>query len=253
MCGRYVNVASDGEMAAEFDVEETVGPPLPPSWNVAPTHTVAVIVARPSSGADAPTPIRQRRAMRWGLVPSWSRSLAGGPRMINARCETVAEKPAFRAAAARRRCLLPALGYYEWHRAAGRSVPYFLHAPGEPLLAMAGLYELWRDRSRPADDPGRWVWTCAIITRAAPDALGEIHDRCPVLVPSRLRAPWLGCAGDDPAIASRLLDEMPAPCLAPRAVSAAVGNVGNNGPELIAPLSREAEAAVAPASLDWPG
>jgi putative SOS response-associated peptidase YedK len=158
--------------------------------------------------------------------------------MINARSETVASKPAFQAAAARRRCLAPSLGYFEWKQDGGRKVPYFLHAPNNQTLAMAGLYEIWRDDSLP-DDLNRWVWTCTIITRPASDLLGEIHDRCPVLVPRGMQEQWLDCSADDPMVADRLLQDMPEPHLEPRLVSKAVGNVKNNGPELIEPVDEQ--------------
>src|SRR5699024_4335164 len=116
------------------------------------------------------------------LVPHWAKDPSIGSRMINARSETVAQKPSFRAAAARRRCLVPALGYYEWQAGAtakARKTPYFLHADDEKMLGFAGLYEVWRDATLPDDDPKHLRWTCTIITRAAPDALGHIHDRSP--------------------------------------------------------------------------
>jgi putative SOS response-associated peptidase YedK len=237
MCGRYVSVASDPDLSSEFDVEETVGEPLDPSWNVAPTDPVRVILERTPRGAEpAAKAVRQLRTVQWGLVPSWSKARTGGAKMINARIETVASKPAFKSAAARRRCLIPALGYYEWQKTDGGKIPHFLHDPDGRLLAMAGLYELWPDPSRPDDDPGRWLWTCTIITQQATDLLGEIHDRNPVVIPSELREPWLDCTSDDPATAARLLDQIPEARLEPYVVSSAVGNVKNNGPELIEPV-----------------
>jgi putative SOS response-associated peptidase YedK len=115
-------------------------------------------------------------------------------------------------------------------------VPYFLHDPDSRLLAMAGLYELWRDPALPDDDPNRWLWTCTIITQQAPDLLGQIHDRNPVIVPRELRKEWLDCSSDDPATAGRILDQIPEARLEPYVVSSAVGNVRNNGPELIEPV-----------------
>jgi putative SOS response-associated peptidase YedK len=236
MCGRYASVASTADLTFEFEVEETLDDDLPPSWNIAPTDPVRVVVKRhPGSDREVP-PVRQLRTVRWGLVPGWSQARTGGAKMINARSETVASKPAFKAAAARRRCLVPSLGHNELNREGGRKIPYFLHAPDERLLAMAGLYEIWRDHSLPEDHPDRWVWTCAIITRPATDLLGEIHDRCPVLVPPDLREQWLDCSADDPLVAQRLLENTPEPHLEPRLVSKAVGNVRNNGPELIEPV-----------------
>jgi putative SOS response-associated peptidase YedK len=236
MCGRYVSVASTADLSDEFDVEETIGDDPAPSWNVAPTDPVPVIVKRRPRGDDDAQPVRQLRTVRWGLVPSWSKTRTGGAKMINARIETVTEKPAFKTAAARRRCLVPALGYYEWQQTDGGKIPHFLHDPEGRLLAMAGLYELWRDPALPDDDPGRWLWTCTIITQQATDLLGEIHDRNPVVVPPQLRERWLDCSSDDPAIAARLLARIPEARLEPYVVSSAVGNVKNNGPELIEPV-----------------
>ncbi len=243
MCGRYVSSASTADLLTEFDVEELVGEELQPSWNIAPTQQVRAILQRPPKEAveqaKQPEPdkaVRQLRPLRWGLVPSWSKDPKAGARMINARIETVTEKPAFKKAAARRRCLLPAAGYYEWQKTDQGKVPYFMHDPDGRLLAMAGLYELWRDPARADDDPDRWLWSCTIITQQATDLLGEIHDRNPVLVPPELQAAWLDCSSDDPATARKILDQIPEARLEPYVVSPAVGNVRNDGPELIQPV-----------------
>jgi len=242
MCGRYVNVASTGDLTEEFDVEEVVGDDPGPSWNVAPTDPVRVVVERPPREPEQPAAlVRQIRTVRWGLVPNWSKDAKGGARMINARIETVTSKPAFKTAAARRRCLVPALGYYEWQKTDDGKVPYFLHEPDGQLLAMAGLYELWRDPTLADDDPARWLWTCTIITQQATDLLGLIHDRNPVVVPPELRAQWLDCSSDDAATAERILEQIPEARLDPYVVSSAVGNVRNNGPELIEPAPAAAE------------
>jgi len=240
MCGRYVSVASTGDLVDEFDVEEPLDDDVAPSWNVAPTDPVRIVVER--ARKDESEIHRQLRTVTWGLVPSWSKARTGGAKMINARSETVATKPAFKTAAAKRRCLVPSLGYYEWQHVDGAKVPYFLHAPDDRMLAMAGLYELWRDPDKAEDDPQRWLWTCTVITRPATDALGEIHDRCPVLVPHYLRDRWLDCTSGDAGVADELLAEMPEPHLVPRQVGKAVGNVKNNGPELIAPVAPEPQA-----------
>jgi putative SOS response-associated peptidase YedK len=250
MCGRYVSVKADEDLTREFDVDEVVGEQLAPSWNVAPTDPVRIVVWRPPTGDRGGAPIRQLRTVDWGLVPNWSKSRSGAAKMINARSETVASKPAFTSAAARRRCLAPAAGYFEWKQQDGAKIPYFLHAPDETTLAMAGLYEIWRDDSVSEDDPKRWLWTCAIITRPATDLLGEIHDRCPVLVPPGLWQEWLDCSADDPAVARRFLERIPEPRLEPRQVSKAVGNVRNNGPELIEPVHDESVQDVLPLSLE---
>lgn len=249
MCGRYVSITSDADLAAEFEIEDVLDQSPGRSWNVAPTDPVRLIVQR--SPREAPElessaharPTRQLRTARWGLVPSWSKVRTGGARMINARIETVAVKPAFKAAAAKRRCLIPALGYYEWQKVDGGKVPYFLHDPEGRLLAMAGLYEFWRDRALDDDDPNRWLVTCTIITQPATDLLGEIHDRTPVIVPVDLRAAWLDCRSEDAATASLLLAQIPPAHLEPYVVSGAVGNIRNNSPELIDPVPDSALAA----------
>ena len=136
--------------------------------------------------------------LRWGLVPSWAKDPSIGNRMINARMETVAEKPAFRRAFAKRRCLLPADGYFEWYpteelTAAGkpRKQPFFIHPKDGGVLAMAGLYEIWRDPTRDEDDPDAFRWTCTVITTDAEDDLGQIHDRMPLMVERERWGQWL--------------------------------------------------------------
>jgi putative SOS response-associated peptidase YedK len=237
MCGRYVNVAANADLTDEFDVEEALDEDVEPSWNVAPTDPVRIVVQRPRRDASATEAVRQLRTARWGLVPNWSRDPKGGAKMINARIETVTQKPAFKTAAARRRCLVPALGYYEWQKTGTAKIPHFRHDPDGDLLAMAGLYELWRDPKLADDDPHRWLLTCTIITQQATDLLGEIHDRNPVVVPRELRADWLDCSADDVEVAARLLERIPEARLEPYVVGSAVGNVKNNGPELIEPVA----------------
>lgn len=238
MCGRYANSADTASLYGAFDIEEVIGDDLDPSWNVAPTDEIRAIMERKPRGDDEDAvPVRQLRTVRWGLVPSWSKDKKGAARLINARRETVTEKPAFKKAAARRRCLLPADGYYEWQKTPDGKVPYFLHDADGDQLAFAGLYELWPDPSRPDDDPAKWFWSATVITQQATDTLGEIHDRCPVLVPPNLRDAWLDCGTGDLAIAAKLLDEMPEPVLEPRIVSSEVNRVKNNGAQLIEPVA----------------
>ena len=251
MCGRYANSATTANLYGLFGIDEVVDSDLEPSWNIAPTDPVRVVLQRPAkeaAAADAAA-VRQLRTLRWGLVPSWSKDAKGGARLINARRETVVTKPAFRKAAGSRRCLLPADGYYEWRKTDDGKVPYFLHAPDDEMLAFAGLYELWRDPAKADDDPARWLWTCTIITQQATDTLGEIHDRCPVLVPSELRDSWLDCTSGDAAVAGELLAAMPVPQLEPRIVSTAVNSVRNDGPELVTPA---AAAQPEPVQLEMP-
>ena len=220
MCGRYASSRPVDDLLVHFDVEEPPEEVLPPSWNVAPTDPVYVVLERHVR--------RSLRVVRWGLVPSWATDPKVGARFINARRETVADKPAFRTAYARRRCLVPADGYYEWQRTGTGKQPWFLRSrSGEPL-SMAGLYEVWRG----PDD--RLLWTCTVLTTEAADDSGDIHDRTPLLVARSDWARWLDPERTDPG--NDLLVPGTPGVLDAWPVGAAVGNVRNNGPELVAPV-----------------
>ncbi|UZJ23612.1 SOS response-associated peptidase [Rhodococcus antarcticus] len=234
MCGRYASTATDADLLDLFSVVEAVGDELPVSYNVAPTQTVRTVLERVPRGARDAAPVRQLRSARWGLVPSWAKDLTGGARLINARSETVTEKPSFKAAAARRRCLVPAAGYFEWEPRDGVKVPHFLH--GDGVLAFAGLYELWRPRAVDGEEPGEWVWSVTVLTTTAADTLGHIHDRSPVVLPPELQGAWLDPATTDPARVRALLEAVPEPQLTPREVGRAVGNVRNDTPDLLDPV-----------------
>ena len=224
MCGRYASSRRPDDLASWFEVEEPPEEVLEPSWNVAPTDPVYAVVQRavppPRTGNG-----RQLRVLRWGLVPSWSKDAKGAARMINARAESVREKPAFRKAFATRRCLVPADGYYEWKDLGTEKQPWFLSTP-DPL-AMAGLYEHWKTPE------GEWLSTCTIITTSAPDDLGEIHDRTPLLVPREHWGTWLDPSLPDPG--DLLIPGVPG-VLDAWEVGKAVGNVRNDGPELVEPV-----------------
>lgn len=234
MCGRFAASESTEEIVETFGVEEVVDEPVP-SFNVAPTDPVAAVVERVDKVTGEA--VRKLVTPRWGLVPSWSKSAGGGARMINARSETVATKPAFAAAFAKRRCLIPADGYYEWTPRERNGKPYkqpwYLHPAGTGAggFVMAGLYEFWRN---PADDS--WLTTCTIITTEATDALGHIHDRMPMVIRPADWGSWLDPDRTDPADALPLLHTPEG--LQTYEVSTAVNSVRNNGPELVAPWSR---------------
>ncbi|WP_435742235.1 SOS response-associated peptidase [Nocardioides sp. SYSU DS0663] len=258
MCGRYASSRRPEELAEEFDVAALRIPePLEPDFNVAPTKDVYAVVERPPSTREAAersggtgteasgghaTGERQLRVVRWGLVPSWAKDPAIGNRMINARMETVAEKPAYKRAFAKRRCLLPADGYYEWYPTeqqtkAGKPVkqPFFIRPKDGGSLAMAGLYEIWRDPERADDDPARFLWSCTVITTDAEDELGRIHDRMPLMVAPDRWSAWLDPTAPRDALLDLLVPAAPG-ALEAYPVSRAVSNVRNNGPELVAPL-----------------
>ncbi len=234
MCGRFASTQTDADLVRAFRVEEVVGEQLAPSYNVAPTQPVRAVLERtPREEPEAP-PIRQIRTVRWGLIPSWARDRKVGSRLINARAETITEKPSFKAAASRRRCIVPADGYFEWERRDGAKVPHYLH--GDGVLGMAGLYELWPDPEREPDDPQRWVWTITVLTTTASDALGHIHDRSPVVIPPALQDAWLDTTLTDSERIRELLGSVPEPRLQPYEVSTAVNSVRNNSAELLSPV-----------------
>jgi len=238
MCGRYVSNRDPAYLSDEFRVTRTPDTILLPDYNVAPTKEVYAVIDREIDGV----PERVLATVRWGLVPSWAKDPSIGNRMINARLETAADKPSFRRAWARRRAIVPAAGYYEWHTPVigpttgsgrPRKQPYFIHAADDATLALAGLYELWRDRSLPDDDPQAWLMTAAILTAPSAGPVAFIHDRMPVIVAREHWDAWLDpqISGDprgllDPTAAAAQLTAYP--------VTTAVNSVRNNGPELIA-------------------
>jgi putative SOS response-associated peptidase YedK len=236
MCGRYAASRRPEDLVEEFEVDAVPDEVLPPRYNVAPTDPVYAVLERPPRGEPEAAPVRRLQPVRWGLVPSWAKDPSIGSRMINARVETVADKPAFRRAFARRRCLLPADGYYEWYgEERGRKQPFFITPPDGGVLAMAGLYELWRDDRKDDDDPDAWLWTATVLTTSAPDDLGRIHDRMPMLVERGRYADWLG-AGTDQTELTRMLVPAAPGRLRAYPVSADVGNVRNDGPHLVEPV-----------------
>jgi putative SOS response-associated peptidase YedK len=246
MCGRYASSRRPEDLAEEFEIDqakvtETLVDAPAPDFNVAPTKEVYAVVTRPPMSEEPPE--RQLRVLRWGLVPFWAKDPAIGNRLINARMETIAEKPAFRHAFAKRRCLLPADGYYEWYPTeqrtkAGKPVkqPFFIHPSDGSVMAMAGLYEIWRDPTRADDDPQRYRWTCTVLTTSAEDSLGHIHDRMPLLVERDRYAAWLDPERTDPDGLRELLVPAAPGRLEAYPVSTQVNNVRNNGPELVEPL-----------------
>jgi putative SOS response-associated peptidase YedK len=258
MCGRYASSKDPDALIEEFEVDDVaLDEALPQDYNVAPTKPVYTVLQRRPRAGDAtllaagsgdPPPRRQLRVARWGLVPSWAKDVSIGSRLINARIETLAAKPAFRRAYASRRCLLPADGYFEWYQpsevdapvtksAKPRKQPFYIHPADGSSLAMAGLYEWWRDPSMDRDDPDAWLLSTTIITTTATDALGHIHDRMPVLVPGSARSLWLDPDTPGSAELAELLVPASPDALVTDPVSLAVNDVRNNGPELVLPIA----------------
>lgn len=256
MCGRYASTRKRVELLEEFDVQrDAATESLRPDYNVAPTKPVYAVLERSGSRQPALPPEaaatgsavdgagdgpaeRELRVVRWGLVPFWAKDPKIGSRMINARAETVAEKPAFRRAFARRRCLLPADGYYEWQSQAGAAKqPVYISRTDGSSLAFAGLYELWRDPAVDKGDPDSWLWTATIITTSAPDEIGIIHDRMPMIIDQERWGDWLDPNVSDVADVRALLVPAAVSGLHTYPVSAQVNSVRNNGAQLIEPLS----------------
>lgn len=240
MCGRFVVARAASDLVSLFDVE-IIGEQLPDrSWNIAPTRPVSVIIdSVQRDDAEAP-PVRRIEAARWGLVPTWTKELTGGPPLFNARIETAAEKPSFRGAVASRRAVVPASGYYEWKSAGDAKVPHFIHpAEADDLLCFAALYEWWRDPTAAADDPARWLLSTSILTRSATGRLADIHDRMPVFLPLEHIDDWLDphSVGDE-ALLEVVADaaESVAEELDAHVVGAGVGSVRNDDPTLIEPV-----------------
>lgn len=240
MCGRYASTRGPADLADLFDVtRRDPDEVLAPSWNVAPTDRVWAVLER--ADRDSGAVERGLRTLRWGLVPSWAKSPAAGAKMINARAETVHEKPAYRRAFATRRCLLPADGFYEWEPVPatdGRKAfkqPYFISPDDASVMAMAGLYAFWRDPGvADAHDPAAWLATCTIITTEAVDAAGRVHPRMPLAIAPAHYGAWLDPGRQDPDELRALLGTPAGGHLNARAVSTAVNDVRHNGPELLA-------------------
>ncbi len=249
MCGRYASSRSPEDLVEEFEVVDNRIPgPLDADYNVAPTKEVYAVVERPPSKESEEPPQRQLRVLTWGLIPSWAKDPSIGNRMINARMETVAEKPAYKKAFAVRRCLLPADGYFEWYPTsqktkAGKPLkqPFFIRPKDGGTLAMAGLYEIWRDPTRDDDDPDRFRWTCTVLTTDAEDSLGHIHDRMPLMVGKDRWHAWL-----DPTVSAK--DDLLAPAGAGR--SRAARGVPRRDPGRQRPQQRPRAGRADPAVRD---
>jgi putative SOS response-associated peptidase YedK len=231
MCGRFVSSNSPDRIAAYFGASFDTDP-LPANHNVAPTTDVYGVVA---DAASAPVV----RSFHWGLVPSWAKDVKIGSRMINARAETLADKPAFRSLLRSRRLIVPMDGFYEWKVVPGRRTkqPYFIHRrDGEPL-AVAGLWTVWRDRGAGNDAP--WLHSCTLITTAANATMASVHDRMPALLPPSAWQVWLDPDVHDAEVLLALLGPAPDDLLVMHPVSTEVNHVRNKGAELIEMIELE--------------
>ncbi|HUI47104.1 MAG TPA: SOS response-associated peptidase [Acidimicrobiia bacterium] len=225
MCGRYVSVSSPTILAERFHVEEVRAKPADPNYNVTPRAEVPVV-------ADS----RGRRVLdvvRWGLVPSWAKDQSIGDRMINARAERIQTSNAFKRAFERRRCIVPADGFYEWQPIEGRKQkqPWFIRRRDCEPLAFAGLWEIWHDRSLGDDAPR--IRSCTIITTEPNEVMRPIHDRMPVILPESAWDTWLDAENRNVESLARLLVPLPSEELELWPVTTLVNKPAENGPELL--------------------
>jgi putative SOS response-associated peptidase YedK len=235
MCGRFALITPPTRLARYFQaaLSDEVEPELGPSWNVAPTDQVLGVRARHTAGEETLT--RALTPFRWGLIPSWAKDANSGSRLFNARGETLTTKASFRSAFQSHRIIIPADGFYEWHKQnSGTKQPhYFTRADGEPL-AMAGLSEWWRDRNGPPDAPA--IRSCSIITTSASQDMHGIHDRMPVILDPATFDVWLDPDIEDISELTALVRAAPTGTIVHHPVSPRVGNVRNNDPELVASI-----------------
>ena len=221
MCGRYT-LATPTEALAELFQLQTTLPSLRPRYNIAPTQPVAV-VRRSTEGE------REMVIMHWGLIPHWAKAASFARRTINARSETAAEKPSFRAAFRRRRCLVPVSGYYEWQKTGGPKQPYFIRMRDGGVFAFAGLWESW------SSPEGSEIDSCTILTMAPNERMAAIHDRMPVILPPERYDAWLDTGQTHSAPALDLIRPIPEEALTAIPVTPHVNNPRHEGPQCIAP------------------
>ena len=251
MCGRYVIAYDPHTLVAGFSLTRIQ--PFDRRWNVTPQSAVPVVYET-RAPEDGGTGERVVELMRWGLVPHWARDVSIGAKLNNARSEGMADKPSFRQAVRRRRCILPASGFYEWQPTTGADgkpakQPWYISPADQPFFAMAGLFEAWRapadaagagaEDSSPSAQAGEWLLTCCVITTAANALMAPIHDRMPVMLPPEHWAAWLSRGVTDPAALAPLMQGLPD--TGPGAMQAwpvarTVGRSSNDGPGLIDPL-----------------
>lgn len=235
MCGRFTLKTDPKVIASQFKVSsiailegriaDLTSPTIPvsqietdvfqPNFNVAPTHQIPAVVSQNDETLLA--------AFSWGLVPNWAKDPSIGSRMINARSETAAEKPSFRSALAKRRCIVPADGWYEWQGSPGKKTPFYFSATSDSVLGLAGIYESWKQPD------GQVLWSAAILTQEARADFSYIHDRMPVLLTPELKDSWLNSTTSP---LSDVLDSAASLDIQAWEVSAAVGNVRNNFADL---------------------
>ncbi|RCJ35345.1 hypothetical protein A6770_16095 [Nostoc minutum NIES-26] len=223
MCGRFTLNQSAAALAEIFEVQSV--PDLAAQYNIAPTQMVGTVLHNPQSDK------REFQYLRWGLIPSWAKDPEMGAKLINARAETVAEKPAFRSAFKHRRCLVVADGFYEWQRQQGKKQPFYFRLQDGQPFGFAGLWERWRSPQ------GEEIVSCTILTTAANKLLQPIHERMPVIIAPQDYNLWLDTQVQTPEALQQLLSPYAAEAMTAYPVSTLVNKSQHNSPECIIPLS----------------
>ena len=222
MCGRFTLTTNSEVLQEIFDL--AIAPPdLAPRFNIAPTQSVAVVVQEDGQ--------RQLDAFRWGLIPFWAKDMRIGNKMINARAETLAQKPSFRNAFKKRRCLILADGFYEWRKSEQGKTPTYIYLADHQPFAFAGLWESW------TSPEGEEVRSCTIITTSPNEVMAPIHNRMPVILPPQAMETWLIPSEQDPQILQPLLKPYPPQDMRHHPISKTVNSPRNDGPNLIEPVS----------------
>ena len=220
MCGRFTLHTDLSQIQKAFQLDHVALEPEP-SYNVAPTQSVVTVVQQEGHNVLA--------RMRWGLVPSWAKDLSIGSKMINARAETLAEKPAFKRLLKSRRCLVVADGFYEWRKSGTQKIPMYIRLKSGGPFGFAGLYDTWRSTD------AETIVSCTIITSEPNDLVAPIHDRMPMILPKKAYAAWLDPANNDPVALLPLLTPYPQRDMEAFAVSRLVNSPANNSPQCIVP------------------
>ncbi len=237
MCGRYVLHADIEELVEQFKLK-LIEAQVQPRYNIAPSQDIAAIVETDQG--------RVLKPLRWGLVPHWAQDVSIGNKMINARAETVAEKPSFRSLVKSHRCVIPASGFYEWKAEAGKKAPYYIHRQDDEPFGFAGLWTEWKEKGSEAPP----LKTCTIITTAANELMESIHHRMPVILPPEACDEWLNPDNEDTRELAELLVPYAKGNLEAYRVSAAVSSPRNQGEELIEPAKAETVVAKPQLMLD---
>jgi putative SOS response-associated peptidase YedK len=222
MCGRFTLIQTAEAIQDTFDIGNA--PDLQPRYNIAPTQEVVTVLH------DTDNDLRVAKLLRWGLIPSWSKDPSIATKLINARSETVAEKPSFRSAFKKRRCLIVADGFYEWQRTEGKKQPFRFQLQDKQPFGFAGLWEQWQSPS------GEEIHTCTILTTAANELMAPIHDRMPVILKPEDYDLWLDPQAQDPKMLQPLLQPFSTEAMTAYPVSTIVNSPKNNTPECVASI-----------------